>query len=48
MLRFWVASTGPERAAERRLSSLGEVEGRLWRRVIAGQKQACCRLERTN
>jgi hypothetical protein len=40
---FWVASTKPEVALGRAKVSvdLGEEEGGLWRRVIAGQKPAC-------
>jgi hypothetical protein len=38
--RFWVASTKPEAALVRSqgLFSVGEDEGALWRRVIAGQE----------
>ena len=41
--RFWVASTKPEVALRRGKAGriLGEEEGGLWRRVIAGQKLAC-------
>jgi hypothetical protein len=40
---FWVASTKPETALVRSQgwTSLGKGEGGLWRRVIAGQEQAC-------
>ena len=39
---FWVASTSQSaHSDEPRLESLGEEEGPLWRRVIAGQKPAC-------
>ena len=39
---FWVASTKPEAALARSEGyCLGKGEGGLWRRVIAGQKQAC-------
>jgi len=39
---FWVASTKSEAAlAVGKARSLGEREGGLWRRVVAGQKPAC-------
>jgi hypothetical protein len=41
--RFWVASTKPGAALARLQGSLHlcKGEGGSWRRVIAGQKQAC-------
>ena len=47
--RFWVASTKPEaELAAAKARSLGEDEGGLWRRVIAGQKPACIAWRGTN